>query len=234
MTSVTRFSSLFTSLLAVFIVANLEKPDSNSYGLTPSDTSWITWEEQAFERSLKDRVAQQILLYKTGLKTSDINNLSELIVHESKKYGYDSLLLTAVIITESSFNNWARSNKGALGLMQIRPATGKELAAEVSVQWQGTLSLYNPETNIALGAYYLNKLYLHFGDLGLALEAYNHGPSRLKGYLKKGYRPTRYSRKVFKNYGRLLSPPIYLRLKSLFFLDLFLSGFFVLYLSHEN
>ena len=208
MTSVTRFSSLFTSLLAVFIVANLEKPDSNSYGLTSSDASWITWEEQVFERSLKDRVAQQILLYKTGLKTSYINNLSGLIVHESKKYGYDPLLLTAVIITESSFNNWARSNRGALGLMQIRPATGKELAAEVSVQWQGTPSLYNPETNIALGAYYLNKLYLHFGDLGLALEAYNHGPSRLKGYLKKGYRPTRYSRKVFKHYGRLLSPPI--------------------------
>ena len=208
MTAVTRFSSLFTSLLAVFIVANLEKPDSNSYGLTPSDASWINWEKQTFERSLKDRVAQQILLYKTGLKTSYINNLSGLIVHESKKYGYDPLLLTAVIITESSFNNWARSNRGALGLMQIRPATGKELAAEVSVQWQGTPSLYNPETNIALGAYYLNKLYLHFGDLGLALEAYNHGPSRLKGYLKKGYRPTRYSRKVFKHYGRLLSPPI--------------------------
>jgi len=207
-TSVTKFSSLFTSLLAVFIVANLEKPDSNSYGLTSSDASWITWEEQVFERSIKDRVAQQILLYKTGLKISYINNLSGLIVHESKKYGYDPLLLTAVIITESSFNNWARSNRGALGLMQIRPATGKELAAEVSVQWQGTLSLYNPETNIALGAYYLNKLYLHFGDLGLALEAYNHGPSRLKGYLKKGYRPTRYSRKVFKHYGRLLSPPI--------------------------
>jgi len=189
-------------------VANLEKPDSNSYGLTSSDASWITWEEQAFERSIKDRVAQQILLYKKGLKICHINNLSGLIVHESKKYGYDPLLLTAVIITESSFNNWARSNKGALGLMQIRPATGKELAAEVSVQWQGTPSLYNPETNIALGAYYLNKLYLHFGDLGLALEAYNHGPSRLKGYLKKGYRPTRYSRKVFKHYGRLLSPPI--------------------------
>ena len=208
MTSVTKFSSLFSSLLAVFIVANFEKPDSNSYGLTSSDASWITWEEQVFERSIKDRVAQQILLYKKGLKISHINNLSGLIVHESKKYGYDPLLLTAVIITESSFNNWARSNRGALGLMQIRPATGKELAAEVSVQWQGTRSLYNPETNIALGAYYLNKLYLHFGDLGLALEAYNHGPSRLKGYLEKGYRPKRYSRQVFKKYSSLLSSQI--------------------------
>ena len=208
MISVMRFSSLFTSLLAVLIVASFENPSNNSYGLTPLDVSWITWEEQAFDRSLKYRLAQQISRYKTGLETSYINNLSELIVHEGKKYGYDPLLLTAVIITESSFNNRARSNRGALGLMQIRPATGKELATEVSIQWQGTSSLYNPETNIALGAYYLNKLYLHFGDLSLALEAYNHGPSRLKVYLKKGYRPKRYSQQVFKNYNWLRSSSI--------------------------
>ena len=220
--SVMRFSSLFTSLLAVLMVASFENPDSTSYGLTPSDASWITWEKQAFDHSLKKfqareflhkknlkkRIAQQISQYKTGLKTNYIDNLPELIVHESKKYGYDPLLLTAVIITESSFNNWARSNRDAHGLMQIRPATGRELAAEVRVQWQGTPSLYDPETNITLGAYYLNKLFLRFGDLGLALEAYNHGPSRLKGYLKKGHRPKRYSRQVFKKYSSLLSSQI--------------------------
>ena len=220
--SVMRFSSLFTSLLAVLMMASFGNPDSTSHGLTPSDASWITWEKQAFDHSLKKfqtseslykknlkkRIAQQISHYKTGLKTNYIDNLPELIVHESKKYGYDPLLLTAVIITESSFNNWARSNRGAHGLMQIRPATGKELAAEVRVQWQGTPSLYDPETNIILGAYYLNKLFLRFGDLGLALEAYNHGPSRLKGYLKKGHRPKRYSRQVFKKYSSLLSSQI--------------------------
>ena len=220
--SVMRFSSLFTSLLAVLMVASFENPGSTSYGLTPSDASWITWEEQAFihslkkfqtseslyKKNLKKRIAQQISQYKTGLKTNYVDNLPELIVHESKKYGYDPLLLTAVIITESSFNNWARSNRGAHGLMQIRPATGRALAAEVRVQWQGTPSLYDPETNITLGAYYLNKLFLRFGDLGLALEAYNHGPSRLKGYLKKGHRPKRYSRQVFKKYSSLLSSQI--------------------------
>ena len=220
--SVMRFSSLFTSLLAVLMMASFGNPDSTSHGLTPSDVSWITWEKQAFDHSLKKfqtseslykknlkkRIAQQISHYKTGLKTNYIDNLPELIVHESKKYGYDPLLLTAVIITESSFNNWARSNRDAHGLMQIRPATGKELAAEVRVQWQGTSSLYDPETNITLGAYYLNKLFLRFGDLGLALEAYNHGPSRLKGYLKKGHRPKRYSRQVFKKYSSLLSSQI--------------------------
>ncbi len=203
-----RFSSLFTSLLSVLVVVSFENPSSDSYGLSPLDFSRITWEEQVFERSLKNRIAQQISRYKTRLETNHINNLSELIVHEGKKYGHDPLLLTAVIITESSFNNWARSNRGALGLMQIRPATGKELATEVSIQWRGALSLYDPETNISLGAYYLSKLFLHFGDLGLALEAYNHGPSRLKGYLKKGHRPKRYSRQVFKKYSSLLSSQI--------------------------
>ena len=220
--SVMRFSSLFASLLAVLLVASFENPDSTSHGLTPSDASWTTWEKQAFDHSLKKfqareflykknlkkRIAQQIAQYETGLKTSYIDDLPELIIHESKKYGHDPLLLTAVIITESSFNNWARSNRDAHGLMQIRPATGRELAAEVRVQWQGTPSLYDPETNIILGAYYLNKLFLRFGDLGLALEAYNHGPSRLKGYLKKGYRPKRYSRQVFKKYSSLLSSRI--------------------------
>ena len=208
MVSAMRFSSLFTSLLSVLVVVGFENPSSDSYGLSPLDFSRITWEEQVFERSLKNRIAQQISRYKTRLETNHINNLSELIVHEGKKYGHDPLLLTAVIITESSFNNWARSNRGALGLMQIRPATGKELATEVSIQWRGALSLYDPEINISLGAYYLSKLFLHFGDLGLALEAYNHGPSRLKGYLKKGYRPKHYSKKVFKNYSQLLSPSI--------------------------
>ena len=220
--SVMRFSSFFTSLLAVLMVASFENPGSTSYGLNASDASWITWEKQAFghslkkfqtreslyRKNLKKRIAQQISQYKTGLKTNYIDNLPEFIIHESKKYGYDPLLLTAVIITESSFNNWARSNRGAHGLMQIRPATGRELAAEVRVQWQGTPSLYDPETNITLGAYYLNKLFLRFGDLGLALEAYNHGPSRLKGYLKKGHRPKRYSRQVFKKYSSILSSQI--------------------------
>jgi soluble lytic murein transglycosylase-like protein len=214
-----KFSSLFTSLLAVFMLSSFEKPGSNSYGLSPSDASWITWEQRVSDHSLKNfqkresfynktlekRIAKQISRYKTGLKTNHINNLSKFIVHESKKYDYDPLLLTAVIITESSFNNWARSNRGAVGLMQIRPATGRAMATEVSVKWQGTPSLYDPETNIILGAYYLNKLFLRFGDLGLALEAYNHGPSRLKGYLKKGHRPKHYSQKVFRNYSLLMS-----------------------------
>jgi soluble lytic murein transglycosylase-like protein len=217
-----RFSSLFSSLIAVFVVLSLEGHRNNSQEFRHLNSSWINLDEQVFnnflklnikhksiyEKNLKNQIDQQVLYYKTGLNKNYHSKLSELIVYESKKYGYDPLLLTAVIITESSFNNYARSSKGALGLMQIRPSTGKYLASKVNVEWKGSSSLYDPETNIVLGAYYLNKLFVDFGDLGLALEAYNHGPSRLKRYLKKGYRPKLYSQKVFKKYNGLIYPSI--------------------------
>lgn len=221
MKSIVRFNSLFAGLISVFIVVGLESPNGMQ-GLSSHRASLIAWEEQVFDRSLKElqnhksqyeralenHITRLISRYDTGLEKDHLDDLSERIVHESKKYGYDPLFLTAVIITESSFNNWARSNRGALGLMQIRPATGKELADEVRVEWKGKPTLYDPETNIALGAYYLNKLVLRFGDLGLALEAYNHGPSKLKRYLRKGYRPKRYSQKVFQHYNWLRSRSI--------------------------
>ena len=217
-----KFSSLFSSLIAVLIVISLGNYRNNSQEFRHLNSSWMNWEGQVFnkplkltkkhksiyEKNLKNQIDQQVLYYKTGLNKNYHSKLSELIVYESKKYGYDPLLLTAVIITESSFNNYARSSKGALGLMQIRPSTGKYLASEVNVEWNGSSSLYDPETNILLGAYYLNKLFIDFGDLGLALEAYNHGPSRLKRYLKKGYRPKLYSQKVFKKYNGLIYPSI--------------------------
>jgi soluble lytic murein transglycosylase-like protein len=217
-----RLSSLFSSLIAVLIVISLENYRNNSQELRYLNAPWINLGGKVFnnhlkltkkhksiyEKNLKNQIDQQVLYYKTGLNKNYHSKISELIVYESKKYGYNPLLLTAVIITESSFNNYARSSKGALGLMQIRPATGKELASEVNIQWNGSSTLYDPETNIVLGAYYLNKLFIDFGDLGLALEAYNHGPSRLKRYLKKGYRPERYSQKVFKKYNGLLHPSI--------------------------
>ena len=92
--------------------------------------------------------------------------------------------------------------------MQLKPATAIALASETSLKWKGTRTLFDPEKNIALGTYYLNKMEARFGDLKLALEAYNHGPSRLRKYLRKGYQPKRYSRKVLKNYRKIRFQPI--------------------------
>ena len=164
--------------------------------------------EQDYEDRVRNRIEEVISGHYTGLDEKSAVRIPELILDESKKYGYDPLFLTALIITESSFYNWAKSNRGARGLMQLRPATAIALASETHLKWRGIRTLFDPEKNIALGAYYLNKLVSRFGNLTLALEAYNHGPSRLSKYLRKGYQPKRYSKKVLKNYRKIRFQPI--------------------------
>lgn len=200
---------LSVGLLQVFVGMGLPYN-----GVSPLSRSILTYENEIashiaqekhktrllYEGGVKQRIASIIDDYRTGLKFEGEDQVAQVIFEESGKYGFDPLFLTAVIVTESSFYNWAKSRRGALGLMQIRPATAKALVDEVETVNDDTLSLYDPEHNIALGAFYLNKLIKRFGDLKLALEAYNHGPSRLVRILKKGKRPNRYSGKVLKLY----------------------------------
>ena len=164
--------------------------------------------EQDYKDRVRKRIEQIISKHYTGLDEKNAVRIPELILIESEKYGYDPLFLTALIITESSFYNWAKSNRGARGLMQLRPATAIALASETHLKWRGNRTLFDPEKNIALGAYYLNKMVSRFGNLTLALEAYNHGPSRLSKYLRKGYQPKSYSKKVLKNYRKIRFQPI--------------------------
>lgn len=157
----------------------------------------------SYEKKIKEKIRKVISNYQRRMNPEHFEEIPEMILAESKAYGYDPMFLTALIITESSFDNKARSHRGAMGLMQILPRTGVALASEKEVEWKGSPTLYNPEINIALGTYYLNKLQSRFGDLNLALEAYNHGPTRLDKYLKRGYQPRRYSKKVFQIYEEI-------------------------------
>ncbi|WDT82573.1 MAG: lytic transglycosylase domain-containing protein [Candidatus Manganitrophus sp.] len=124
---------------------------------------------------------------------------------ESRRYGFDPELIIAVISTESSFYNWAISPKGAVGLMQIIPTTGKQVAEMNNIVWHGKDPLFDPFLNIRLGIHYLWMLYLKFGDIHLALTAYNHGPGKVIRWLKAGETiPTRYSEKVLSYYEQFL------------------------------
>ena len=75
--------------------------------------------ELAYENQIREKIHLIIADYNTGLDKSSAVLIPEWILAESKKYGYDPLFLTALIITESSFYNRARSNRNAHGLMQI-------------------------------------------------------------------------------------------------------------------
>jgi len=160
-------------------------------------------QQPAPDKQIHAKIKSVITDYKTSLNEYKKDQISQHILKQSKKYGYDPLFLTALIITESSFNHRAKSKAGALGLMQIRPRTGKALASETNIRWQGKHTLYRPGKNIALGSFYLNKLYNRFGDMKTALEAYNHGPTRTARHLRRGKRTKDYSGKVFAIYDQI-------------------------------
>jgi soluble lytic murein transglycosylase-like protein len=91
-----------------------------------------------------------------------------LIQAAAQRQALPEALLTAIIAVESGFNDRAVSRKGALGLMQLMPATARKL---------GVRNAFVPEDNIQAGAAYLRELLEEFQqDLRLALAAYNAGP----------------------------------------------------------
>mgnify|MGYP005840383975 CR=1 FL=1 len=95
----------------------------------------------------------------------------------------DPWLLMAIARRESAFNPQARSAVGARGLMQLMPATARQLADQAGMSLTAD-SLFDADTNIALGSRYLNQLLQRYaGNRILALAAYNAGPHRVDRWL---------------------------------------------------
>lgn len=217
-----KFHTLVSVFLAFSFVYSLSSQSFYLPGLAPFSTAMLGLDKRVFlkveqkrkvsalieEQRVKSKIWKVISNYQTGLDMQSLKQIPKWIYQESKKYGYDPLLLTAMIVTESSFNNWAQSHKGALGLMQIKLRTGHAMASEIATAWAGKPTLFDPASNIALGAFYLNKLVKRFKDMNVALEAYNHGPSRISRYLRKGQLPEDYSDKVFQVYDLIRSKTI--------------------------
>jgi soluble lytic murein transglycosylase len=86
--------------------------------------------------------------------------------------------------SESLFMRDVRSSAGAVGLMQLMPATGREVANNIRLPYSGIATLTNPESNIRLGTSYLAKMSQKFsGNPVLATAAYNAGPHRVMRWL---------------------------------------------------
>jgi len=97
-------------------------------------------------------------------------NYVELARQKALKYGLDPDLFVRQIQAESSFNPNAVSPAGAIGLGQLMPATARELGVDPN----------NPDQNLEGAARYMRQQLDSFGDYGLALAAYNAGPSRVQ------------------------------------------------------
>ena len=136
------------------------------------------------------------------LSRRDLIALSETIVEQAERHGLDPNLVWAVIEVESGGYNLAVSHVGALGLMQLMPATGHELARKHGVEWRGEESLFDPIVNVKLGTAYLKQLSDKYdGDVQVALAAYNWGPGRIDRFLRTGSPvPTEYISRVMRAY----------------------------------
>lgn len=111
---------------------------------------------------------------------------TKLLTQEAQKHGLDVSWPFAITRQESAFMASAQSSAGARGLMQLMPATAKETGRRFGIALPSTQAIFDPSTNIALGAAYLSQLYQQFDQSRvLASAAYNAGPSNVRKWLKR-------------------------------------------------
>jgi hypothetical protein len=142
--------------------------------------------------------------YPIGLADVKMEELAELIYDEATRYHHDPKFILALITIESSFKNRSISERGARGLMQIMPGVAESLTQEMGIEWKGDQTLFDPFLNIRIGIYYLSRLNLYFNDMGIALAAYNYGPTYVKNLMERKKKiPLWYYRRILTVYQNL-------------------------------
>jgi soluble lytic murein transglycosylase len=129
-------------------------------------------------------------------KTAVQGRYGQFIRAAAERYSLDPELIRAIIKVESSFNPFAVSEKGAMGLMQLMPGTAEEMQVTAP---------FEARDNIMGGSRYLRKmLNLFEGDLRLGLAAYNAGPNKVlkNGRIPKIPETEQYVEKVLREYGK--------------------------------
>jgi len=104
----------------------------------------------------------------------------------AKKTRLSPSWILAIIRQESAFNPYARSRAGAMGLMQLMPRTGRQMARKRKIRLRSRADLLEPKINIRLGSAYLAKMLDRYnGHLAWAAAAYNAGPHRVDQWLSE-------------------------------------------------
>lgn len=111
---------------------------------------------------------------RTTRTAAHLGHFAKVVARAAREQAIDKALLQAVIAVESDYDPGAKSDKGAVGLMQLMPATA---------QRYGVTDRYDPVANVHAGARYLHDLMQKFdGNLSLALAAYNAGEAAVERF----------------------------------------------------
>lgn len=184
--------ALVLSARAVPLLAPAEPPlvaEGSRFEVTPPDAALI-------DAVLAKRAPELGLTLR--------RQIGQAIAEEAGRAGYDPLLILALIDVESDFTEEAVSEKGARGLMQIKPSTLHFLAEKEGLRLSREEVAADPALGVRLGIRYLKALNERFGDLEMALMAYNAGPTRIWQAKKAGELDTfrRYPRLVRRDFRR--------------------------------
>lgn len=159
-----------------------QQPVTKAYKYTDKKYGIPAWSDKAPVGIKSDLVFLQHSCFACNLKSTvdweniplQLNAFEYAINASATKYGVEPALVRAVIHAESAFKPGARSNKGALGLMQLMPDTARDM---------GVVNAMSPEDNIRGGVRYLGWLLeQNRGNTMLATAAYNAGPGAVKRY----------------------------------------------------
>jgi peptidoglycan lytic transglycosylase len=146
------------------------------------DRDLLAAAEIARQSNVKDRAIN------TADRTVQLHDFSQrypvphrdVLEASAKEWALDEAILYSLIRQESRFVPEARSRAGAMGLMQLMPATAKWVARQIPVQPFKVDMLVRPEVNIRMGTYYFRRVLSALGHPILATAAYNAGPGRAR------------------------------------------------------
>jgi soluble lytic murein transglycosylase len=108
----------------------------------------------------------------------------DIVLRNAKRFSLTPEYVYGVMRQESAMNSTAQSHAGARGLMQLMPATAKEVAMQLKIKSPNRAALLQPKVNVELGSKYLRSMLDRYDDQQvLATASYNAGPHRVKRWL---------------------------------------------------
>ncbi len=198
-----------SGLLLLLVVVALERPEGPAgkpFGITVAP---VATQALAPEPEWMLKVQRALERMHIPIRGKNLEALLRTVDRSSTRFGIDPLAVLGIITIESEFDPLAVSPSGAMGLMQLRTDTARELAGELGIPWPSDDTLLDPDVNVLLGSFYLSRLIERFGDLDAALAAFHDGPGRVEVFgVQSGSVPLEYANRVWDAILRLDLRPI--------------------------